>query len=601
MEYRKDIQILRAIAVLLVVLFHLEITGFSSGYLGVDIFFVISGYLMSRLYQPSAPLTFFRKRATRLLPAYFIVVVVTIIVSLTRTTPNDFDQVKNQALFGTFFISNVGFWLENSYFDKAAFKPLLHLWSLGVEIQFYLLVPAIYFIFKKNKFFAFAVILISALLCFKIVAISPKTSFFWLPLRLWEFLLGFAVDQYLLNKNTEARITLKKWLSFPAMAAILLLPLAPSDGNANSFLHGHPGASALLISLSTAALLFSGIPTLLQKNPIATALEKIGEYSYSIYLVHFPVIVLLLYRPFAGTITRPQTGIELILLILVIVALSAFLHFAIERPLRWNKRANQFSLANAFVVCLLCILGTRVQEALTPSNEMLVYQAWLDRSEYRCGKTIRILHPTAISCEITPPLAQPEHRVLLVGNSHADSIKTTFASVAYEKKSSVFFIVENNPLMPGGLNAEQLIAEAEAKKIDSIILHYTPAGVDYEIVRRLNESANKRSIKIAFVLPVPIWDTHIPTSIYRNMTENFPLPSQTANQYNEFNAGFVEKLSSLKAQHLKSYPVVDTFCKEVCAFISESGRPLYFDNGHLTLTGSEMLRPVFNRLFDELS
>jgi peptidoglycan/LPS O-acetylase OafA/YrhL len=601
MEYRKDIQILRGIAVLIVVLFHLEITGFKSGFLGVDIFFVISGYLMSRMYQPNASIEFFKKRATRLLPAYFAVLVATTLVALVKTTPNDFDQVKDQAIFGSFFISNIGFWLENSYFDKAAFKPLLHLWSLGVEIQFYILVPAIYWMFKKNKLLALAIILTSAFLCFKLISISPKTSFFWLPFRLWEFLLGFAVAQYFSNNNTEDRTRLKQWLCYPALTTVILIPFSSISGNETGFVYGHPGLSALLISLATAVSLFTGIPTRLQKSGVANILERFGEYSYSIYLVHFPLIVLFLYRPFAGTITEPQNIVELTFIIISIVALSALLHFAVERPLRWNKNANKFILAAAFAVFGLCALGTRVQEALTPVNEMLVYKSWFDRSEYRCGKANRILHPSAITCEITPPLAQPEHRVLLVGNSHADSIKTTFASVAHAKNSSVFFVVENNPLMRGGLSAEQLIREAEAKKIDSIILHYTPGGVDYEVVRTLNAYANQRSINVAFILPVPIWDTHIPTSLYRNMKENSPLPSQTATQYKEFNSRLIEKMSMLKAQHLKSYSVADTFCNETCAFISKTGRPLYFDNGHLTLTGSEMLRPLFNRLFDELS
>ena len=127
MEYRKDIQILRGIAVLLVVFFHLEVTGFYSGFLGVDVFFVISGYLMAVMYNPLNKSEFFVKRAKRLLPAYFAVVVATLLIAIAITKPVDYIQVSNEAMFAAFFASNIGFWLENSYFDKAAFKPLLHL------------------------------------------------------------------------------------------------------------------------------------------------------------------------------------------------------------------------------------------------------------------------------------------------------------------------------------------------------------------------------------------------------------------------------------------------------------------------------------------
>ena len=127
MTYRKDIQILRGIAVLLVVLFHLEMAGFASGFLGVDVFFVISGYLMAMMYQPQHKVAFFLKRAKRLLPAYFVTIGATVFGATLLVTPNDYQQVVNQSWFAVLFASNIGFWSENSYFDKAAFKPLLQI------------------------------------------------------------------------------------------------------------------------------------------------------------------------------------------------------------------------------------------------------------------------------------------------------------------------------------------------------------------------------------------------------------------------------------------------------------------------------------------
>jgi len=129
MRYRKDIQILRGIAVLLVVLYHLGIGGFNSGFLGVDVFFVISGFLMAVLYDQNKKMEFFKKRSLRLLPAYFVTIAATVVASILIVTPNEYNQVVEQSVYADLFASNIGYWMQNSYFSRSEFNPLLHLWS----------------------------------------------------------------------------------------------------------------------------------------------------------------------------------------------------------------------------------------------------------------------------------------------------------------------------------------------------------------------------------------------------------------------------------------------------------------------------------------
>lgn len=133
MEFREDIQILRGLAVSFVVLFHLEIAGLSSGFLGVDVFFVVSGFLMAILYKTGETKKFFERRAKRLIPAYFATVIFTLLASLFIVLPSELGQVVTQSIYSLFFANNIGFWMQNSYFSKSDFNPLLHLWSLGVE------------------------------------------------------------------------------------------------------------------------------------------------------------------------------------------------------------------------------------------------------------------------------------------------------------------------------------------------------------------------------------------------------------------------------------------------------------------------------------
>ncbi|RYE73349.1 MAG: acyltransferase, partial [Oxalobacteraceae bacterium] len=203
MHYRKDIQVLRGLAVLFVVMFHLQAPGFHAGFIGVDIFFVISGYLMGVMYDPERKREFFVKRAARLLPAYFATILVTLFVAAMVVRPDDFSKIADQAIFGSFFASNIGYWMADSYFDKSSFKPLLHLWSLSVEIQFYLLVPIVSASCRKYRSVLWLLAVVSAILCFLAVTVAPGTAFYLLPFRLWEFLAGFAVAMWLLSSHMD--------------------------------------------------------------------------------------------------------------------------------------------------------------------------------------------------------------------------------------------------------------------------------------------------------------------------------------------------------------------------------------------------------------
>ncbi|MFW2022452.1 acyltransferase family protein [Acinetobacter baumannii] len=197
MDKRVDIQLLRAIAVIYVVLFHLEIAGIESGFLGVDVFFVVSGFLMAILYKEGDAKKFYERRAKRLIPAYFATVILTLLASIFIVLPSELGQVVTQSIYSLVFANNIGFWMQNSYFSKSDFNPLLHLWSLGVEIQFYLIVPLLVGFFRKSRAFLFLTLLGSFAACVFIVGISTKTSFFMMPLRMWEFLIGFIVAYYL--------------------------------------------------------------------------------------------------------------------------------------------------------------------------------------------------------------------------------------------------------------------------------------------------------------------------------------------------------------------------------------------------------------------
>lgn len=594
MKYRKDIQILRGIAVLLVVCFHFGFSGLTGGFLGVDVFFVISGYLMAVMYDPSKKADFFAKRAKRLLPAYFAVVLATVLLAGFITSPNEYVQVSNQTIFAIFFASNIGFWFENSYFDKSAFKPLLHLWSLGVEIQFYLLMPLLHWLFKKVKGSYFLFALASAVFCFLIVGLSPKTSFFWMPLRLWEFLIGYGVATYLSNVRARES-TAWAWLGAAAMFAIVSIPFFRINGDTVGFLHGHPGMMSLLIGLTTAIVLTFGLPTRIEANPLATLLERFGSYSYSIYLAHFPVIVLFLYRPFNGTVIKAGAIWQTLAMLALVVLASALLYALVERPFRLKRNPLKWSLAVAVVSLVLIPAGSFLQQAIYPADEMLVYEASSDRSPYRCGKLMRIMNPKAISCDLTHGVPNLNRRVLLVGNSHADAIKTVFTSVALNGGVGVSFVADNSPLMASGLSPTDIVREAKSGGADTIVLHYASRTLSTDALTRVAELAREVGIAVVLIKPVPVWPDLVPLLILRNIRGE-PLPTLSIEDVQTQNVELQKALDA--APSIKILEVADEFCNPKCRLMDRNGRPLYFDSNHLTLTGSERLRPVFERLFD---
>lgn len=599
MEYRKDIQILRGISVLLVVLFHLEIGGFKSGFLGVDVFFVISGYLMAIFYNPERKWEFFVKRARRLLPAYFAIIVVTLLACMLITTPNDYDSVIKQTLFATFFTSNIGYWTENSYFSKSAFNPLLHLWSLGVEIQFYLLLPFLYWLFSKIRGSYFIVLLGSLAACFYVVEVSPKTAFFMLPFRLWEFLLGYGIAKLVFH-GTLGKNEAMRWLGVAGLILLLAIPMIKVDGNAVNFIQGHPGLSALSVCLATALILGFGLPPVVENLRIAGWLEKLGQYSYSIYLIHFPLIVLFLYKPFSGTVLHAEAYWQTAVLVGSIIILSKAMYTFIENPLRSKPNFQHGLILCCIVILISGPLGTVFQIMTIPEKEMLIYKAWTDRSEYRCGKIKRILDPSAISCEITEPLDKPHRRIMLVGNSHADSIKDTFKSVAQARNLSVRFVVSNSPLMVNGITPENLIKEAKLHQIDTLIFHYAPGSVDPSIIRETVSLADAQNISSAFIMPVPVWRDHIPMALWKHLKLNDPLPSANLIDYQTLNQGLIQGLAAITNKKWKIYQVANYLCTNDCKMSDASGKPLYFDSGHLTLTGSEYLRKVFEQIVEDV-
>lgn len=294
---RRDIDGLRALAVIPVVLFHFGFSTFSGGFVGVDVFFVISGFLITSILfreisaQRFSFVDFWARRARRIIPALSVVLLATLALGWLLLTAKDFSELGRTVRYQALFISNILFMREDGYFQPASdLKPLLHTWSLAVEEQYYIFFPLLMVVLMRHvrhwRWMLFVVLLVSFGLNIAYVDRKPDMAFFSLPTRAWELLCGAMLAVLPAPKRAVA-----PWLyqsaGLAGLAAVLMAVFA--FDRATVF----PGWAALLPVLGATALIWSGAQgsTWVGQLLSARALVWVGLLSYSLYLWHWPVYV----------------------------------------------------------------------------------------------------------------------------------------------------------------------------------------------------------------------------------------------------------------------------------------------------------------------
>tara|TARA_Y100000389_G_C17445022_1_gene511030 strand:+ start:197 stop:2023 length:1827 start_codon:yes stop_codon:yes gene_type:complete len=596
-SYRTDIQFLRGISVVVVILYHLQVSGFDNGYLGVDIFFVLSGFLMAKLTDRVSPIIFFKKRFKRLVPAYLVTVFFTSLIVICITSPVDANQRIDRILFDLFALSNFAFWYENSYFSSLAFKPLLNLWSLGIEIQFYIIAPFILPFLKKKKIILFMFIVGSFIASLILLTVSPKTSFFMLPTRVWEFLFGAVAAWFFVGRKFSDIIEFLQFLSIIIIASVIMFYPLPNDSQ--NILTGHPGPAALLVVLATTILIVAKNEKLNNINGIfMKGFIKLGDYSYSIYLTHFPIIVLVNYSPFGGTKLGFDNLWSLSAIVILTTISSYVLYNYVER-LRYKENIK-FSVIGIAISCvMLSLYGSYINSLKYTKKELSIYKAWEDRDQYRCGKINRIINPTSKICKLGEVASN--NRVLLLGNSHADSLKAVFVEIMNKKGISTYFYVANNPLMSKKHNEHIVANELLRKKIETVVIHFSTSFFNInENRKKLNsflKLMNEVKIDVFFIAPVPNYKVHLPKSLLKQLSDSkYQFPTKYVSEYYSDNSDFFKFINNnFIDDFFIFYPHLIMCPKNKCKYQDES-IPYYFDGGHLTLTGARSLSSLFDKL-----
>ena len=427
-KFRTDIEGLRALAVVPILAFHLDARVCPGGFAGVDVFFVISGYLITRMILAGGAVfsfkAFYVRRFFRLFPALLTTLIASLIAGWWILGPPDYEALALSAIASVFGVSNFYFLQAVDYFNAASQShPLLHTWSLGVEEQFYLVWPALLVLTRRWGaplwLVAASMAGLSLFALGRVQSAYPQMVFYMMPSRIFEFAMGavfFSFEGQLAGMPVWVRNLAGAW-----GAALLALSFAYFDGQTP-----WPSLWTLAPALGTIALIFAGRAGLWNGFLSNGVLRFFGKTSYSLYLVHWPVITL--YRSHAVIEPGP---LELAVLGAVSVALGAFLYAAVELPFRVTKHEDA---ARHVVPVLPFVLPRRIFTAglalscaafLTAATGIVIEKGFSSRLDgtrvqlFNNGLTFAgdICSNKAFHCLFGDPNSR--RVVYLIGDSHA--------------------------------------------------------------------------------------------------------------------------------------------------------------------------------------
>ncbi len=614
-DFRADINGLRAVAVIAVVLYHFGVAGFAGGFVGVDVFFVISGYLMTRIIlDPLAEgrfsvLRFYLARARRIFPALAALGALMLAYGWIALSPLDYRSLTKHVGASLLFLSNHVYWKESGYFDADAHeKWLLHTWSLSVEWQFYLLYPLLILAARRLAgkrsgmaaalwFLFLASLAWSAWLAYA----SPAKAFFLLPTRAWEMLAGGLLH---LHRDACNRITQgRRWPEAAGLAAIVAAAVLYGPGMPWPGLPALlPVAGAMLVIADSA-----GRTRLLG----GAALQGVGRWSYSVYLWHWPVAVWLHQSQSPRDGVRVAAGIALSLLL-------GWLSFrCVENPAR--RLVSRLKLLPALAACAAMALAPfataaafhyqndrltplrfrhhpALEDAMAVETRAARYRGALDR-HYREGRCL--LPPAFAADDFSAECAGRNARFAIWGDSHAAHLWPGTNALAQSGAAAQWTANGCPPLLsvdlPKRANCRQInewiLRALQASRPDVVILAGAWLQHDEETIRRGLEATLSRlradpswQARIVVVGSVPAWRQSLPGLLANDLLSGDGRARSTSHlDPAAFRRdGFVRRVVGTRADFFS--PIAAACDEAGCLrFLSgEKGKvPFAFDYGHL--------------------
>ena len=611
MEYRREIDGLRALAVLPVILFHAGFDEFSGGFVGVDVFFVISGYLITKIILSDLErgafslVDFYERRARRILPALFFMMLVCLPFAWLWLLPSDMKDFSQSLAAVAVFGSNVLFWRESGYFSTAAeFKPLLHTWSLAVEEQYYLIFPILLMVFwglgKRRLVIVLGFLFVASLAIAQWASYSmPAAAFYLLPFRGWELLIGgFAafylgrVDREEFGKRSQE---LGGWLG----VSLIFFAIVFFD-KATPF----PGFYALVPTLGTVlVILFATKQTTVGRFIGNKAFVGIGLISYSAYLWHQPLFA------FARHAGHSKSG-DIVFGLLSIAAIGfAYLSWRfVESPFRSRSvigRWKVFALALSFSLFFVIAGYSGHTKNGFEGRFSRILHGDVGHVEF-----FKYMDANFVDCESKPITEQalwwdgfirckqsmkgvPE--VVLVGDSHAEHLFLGLAE-SIPEKNVAFYIQAGLPYM-GNPEFDTIFSEVlRNTNVRHIFLtvHYF-GRVDaqgnglYDGFSTTIKALRGAGKSVTLVGDIPVFEYDPSACVYsrKKMETSCAIGVEDARRQR---ARYDASLSKLATEYGLRYVRLDeSLCSDGECAMFKGDSILYRDSNHLNIAGSKMV------------
>lgn len=651
--FRDDINGLRAWAVVAVVLYHFGVPGFGGGFSGVDVFFAISGFLMTGIVVTGLEQKkgfslagFYLARARRIFPALIVLCLVLAVLGWFFMIAPDYRAFGTQVVASLAFVSNITFWKETGYFDASAYdKWLLHTWSLSVEWQFYLLLPLVLLAAWKWRPGRATVTWVLAIGLTASLALSilltpriPSAAFYLLPTRAWEMLAGGLV--FLLGPGL---VLSSRWrLGFEATGFGMMLAAICLFDTSDAW----PGWGALLPVAGTLLVLLAA-----RSGSAWTGhrvVQWLGTRSYSLYLWHWPIVVALAYLQFTRNFTTICVGIAAAML------LGHLSYRLIEAPARrrlthWRLKTAATALGVATMAVALPAAAIRAQDGIrgrfSPTVERVADEAFNFKPERARCFTQRGVESASCMYGGTPL------RAILLGDSHADAVTTALAAAVPPRGGGImdWSYIRCPTLMGVRSAASHYVAEQKCSAflewaVDQ--LKQVPADVPLVIVNRTSSyavgakefwkaQANVPSVyfseprdkadaaflneftrgitdtacllakdrPVYLVRPIPEMGINVPEAMSRAMV--LGRRADIGISVDEYHKRHDFVWAAQDAAHercgVRILDVLPYLCADGRCSASRDGRPLYYDQDHLSEFGNRLLVPMFATVFESAS